>query len=60
MVLSFIQLILVILNCYDIIYIKKNKEKEIFFNYISFESVEYFDLFDYKSYKNEVIYNIDN
>jgi len=47
------------IGCYDIIYIKKNKEKNIFFNYISFESVEYFDLFNYKSYKKEVLYNID-
>ena len=49
------------IECYDIISIKKNKEKDnIVFYYISFESLEYFGLFDYKSYKNDVIYNIDN
>jgi len=48
-------------ECYDIVYIKKNKEKDnIFFYYISFEFVEYFALFDDKSYKNKVLYNIDN
>jgi hypothetical protein len=49
------------IECYDIVYIKKNKEKDnIIFYYISLEFAEYFSLFDYKSYKNEVIYNIDN
>ena len=49
------------IECNDIISIKKNEEKEnIIFYYISFEFVDYFGLFDYKSYKNDVIYNIDN
>ena len=46
------------IECYDIISIKKYKEKDIFFYFIAFKSVEYFGLFDYKSYKNEVLYNI--
>ena len=49
------------IECYDIVNIKKNKEKDnIIFYYISLEFAEYFSLFDYKSYKNEVIYNIHN
>ena len=49
------------IDCYDIVYIQKNQEKDnIFFYYISFEFEEYFSLFDYKSYKKRVIYNIDN
>jgi len=47
------------IECYELIYIKINKEKNLVFNYFCFEFWDRFSLFDYKGYKNEVNYNIN-